>query len=325
MRIYAKKLLSQESGYSGDKPDQRGKYVLVTQANLKFFPFLSTTTLNDSRVLNIILENGKNVGVNIVYHNAMFFPQTHSRAHNEVRIYRNSVLDADLNLDRGVIFVMFETDEPGFYKSFAVHPTDNLFKEWELLAQKIQTEGPKELEDINFKDSRLSNTSFSSTEELNNQDELIDDALKRLNKQRKQQPGLEGDPGRILEFVINSQQKYADWVRQVYGSRCAVRGVPLIDSETVGLDACHIMGHAEGGPLLPTNGILMSKDIHACFDQGFISLDEYNKVIISPTISATSSIHQFSGIEIQPIPEYTAFGPFSRYVEHHRKTRFISM
>ena len=325
MKIFAKKLKNQESGYTRDIPNQRGKYVLVTQSNLEFFPFLSTTTLNDSRVINIIMENGKNIGVNIVYNNAKFFPETHDRAHNEVRIYRNSALDAELQLDRNVIIVMIKTDRDGFYKAFSVDQTDDLYKEWDHVASEIQRSGPKTPDNINFKDARLSNTNFSADEKLNNQEEIVEEAVKKVSEQRRQQPGIDGDPGQILEFVINSQQSYAEWVRQIYGAKCAVRGVPLIDTETVGLDACHIMGHAEGGPLLPTNGILMSKDIHACFDQGFISLDENNRIITSPSISATSSIHQFNGIEIKPIPQYTIFAPFSKYVEHHRKTRFKTM
>lgn len=323
MRIYAKKLLSQESGYSGDTPDQRGKYILVSQKNYCFFTFLSTTTLNDSRVINIILESEKNIGVNIVYHNARYFPESHDRAHNEIRIYRNSALDYGLGLDRGVIIVLMETNNKGFYRAFSVQPGDNLFNNWDGLAAHINLNGPVDESDVNFKDNRLNSTYVSINESMSNEKVIVEDVVKRLNTQRKQQPGLMNDPGKILEFVINSQQAYADWVRQIYQSKCAVRKVPLVLSDAVGLDACHIMGHAEGGPLLPTNGILLSKDIHACFDKGLISLNSNNEIIVSPTVHPCSKIWEFKGVKIEPIEEYKLFSPYSLYVDHHRNNRFI--
>jgi len=322
MSVFAKKLLSQESGYSGDKPNQRGKYVLVSQANLRFFPFLSSTTLNDAKVINIFLDSGRNIGVNVVYHNAKYFPQSHDRAHNEVRIYRNTILDADLNLDRGVILVMIKTEKTGSYRAFSVQTEDPLFQDWEGVVKRIQTGGPIELNEFPFSDARLSRPSQSLEEQMDNQLEVVQDAIDRYSRQRRQQTGLEDDPGKILEFVINSQQAYADWIRQIYQFKCAVRGVSLVDSSHVGLDACHIMGHAEGGPLLPTNGILMSKDIHACFDRGLISLDTENRIIVSSRINSSSELYKYNRVKIEPIAQYRMFAPFSGYVEHHRTTRF---
>ena len=324
MKIFAKKLAKNESGYSGDEPNIRGKFVLVTVANLELFPFLSTTTLNDSRVLNIILENGRNVGVNIVYHNAKFFPETRKRAHNEVRIYRNSHLESELKLDRGVIFVITETSRNGYYKAFSVQSEDRLFQYWDAVANEIQTQGPKDISEIPFKDSRLNSREVLTDEAMDNQKEIVLTTVQQTAKRRMRQPALVGDPGKILEFVINSQQVYADWVRQIYGSRCAIRGNSLIGDQNVGLEACHVMGHAEGGPLLPTNGILMSRDIHACFDQGLIGLDKNNQVIVSPTVSSDSLIRQFEGVKIKPIDEYEIFAPYYAYVEHHRNKRFKS-
>jgi hypothetical protein len=323
VKVYAKKLASQESGYSGNTPNQRGKYVLVTKANLAFFPFLSNTTLNDSRLINLISPNGRNIGVNIIYHNAKFFPQTHDRAHDEVRIYRNAILEADLSLDRGVIFVMVETEKPGTFSVFSVQPSDPLFSNWEIISADINQNGPKNLDQFPFSDSRLSISSVSLDEDMDNGSDIITDALRKKSAQRTQQPALVGDPGKILEFVINTQQKYAEWVRQIYNNRCAVRGVSLVKNNAVGLDACHIMGHAYGGPLLPTNGILMSKDIHACFDQGLMSLDHDNKIIVSSTIDASSELFKFADTKVKPIAEYEIFSPYSGYVEHHKNTLFI--
>ena len=71
---FAKILESNESGYSGDKPNQRGKFILVPKKCLRAFPPLSESILNSQSTIKCLLPNSNLVGLNIVYHNAKFFP-----------------------------------------------------------------------------------------------------------------------------------------------------------------------------------------------------------------------------------------------------------
>ena len=89
-----------------------------------------------------------------------------------------------------------------------------------------------------------------------------------------------------------------------------------------GLDAAHIKPDQHGGPLLPTNGILLSKDLHHAFEAGAFSLDSENKVIVNSLVSKESEVQKFAGVEIKPQDKFSLFGPFSSYVNHHRERLF---
>ena len=136
---FAKILKSNESGYSGNTPDQRGKFVLVPRDCYRAFPHLSQSILNDQSVLKCILPNGNPIGLNIVYHNAKFFPTSHHRKHDEVRIYRNVDFELGLNADRGVfvVFLPIVSDPVGSYALFSIQATDAEFNSWKKFDGKI--------------------------------------------------------------------------------------------------------------------------------------------------------------------------------------------
>ena len=74
MEVFLKILGSQESGYSGNKPNQRGTYVLIPNEAWKLFPHLTTSNLHDFKRLNIYVTETDHPDVNYVYHNAKFHP-----------------------------------------------------------------------------------------------------------------------------------------------------------------------------------------------------------------------------------------------------------
>ena len=112
---FAKVLKSNESGWSGNKPNQRGKFIIVPKSFYSIFPELSRLILNDQKTIKCITLDKKVIGLNIVYHNAKFFPETHNRDHDEVRIYRNSDIDDALELEKDKLVVFLPISKNNDY------------------------------------------------------------------------------------------------------------------------------------------------------------------------------------------------------------------
>lgn len=318
MEIYVKILGSQESGYSGDKPNQRGKYILIPQGAYSAFPVLSTTVLNDTKIIKARTISGATIGLNIVYHNAKYFPQILKRDHNEVRIYRNVALDIDLSLDRGVVVIMAKTDI-GEYAIDSVLPNAHDYLDWVKLAKKAK--GLYKYDDLKAyaRIKSLINTTKNINDDIFNSKEVIDKSINVYNKAREQQPAIEGDPASILSTLIKSQSDFAKYLRDMYGNKCAMRNTSLIGSNPTGLDAAHIQAHTHKGPLLPSNGMLLSSDLHSCFDKGYFGLTDDNRIIIRGDVPKTSELYHFEGMTIQPIVGFELFSPYFKYSRFHRE------
>ncbi len=315
--VFLKLLRSQESGYSGDKPNQRGKYVLIPGFGLEAFPPLSRLRLNDQTPIVCEMLTGESIAVNVVYHNAKFFSHLGlTRAHNEVRIYRNVNIDEALNLDRHVVIGFIKTETMGHFKVFSIEPHDANYPTWAALAKQNRLFDSTELPQVGPL-SDFSNQGYAANSVVSNQDEIFGSIASLAIKQRQQQPGLEGDPASMLATLIKSQKDFSNYLRQAYGGKCALRGTPLISNKFTGLDAAHIQPHSHGGPLLPTNGILLSKDLHHVFESGAFTLDEGNQVLINPAVPADSSLRLFAGKLIAPEPEFEIFKPYTGYINYH--------
>lgn len=318
---FAKILKSNESGYSGNTPDQRGKFVLVPRECYRAFPHLSQSILNDQSVLKCILPDGSPIGLNIVYHNAKFFPTTHQRAHDEVRIYRNIDFERGLSADRGVfvVFLPILSDPIGSYALFSIQSGDAEFDDWRQLDGKtfdIQT-----VSNSNYVQQTLANIkNINTNASITN----LHTVAKQVSKQRKQQQPASGDPGAPFQIAINSQEAFKDFIRDMYGYKCCLRNKSMIDDQScIGLTAAHIKPHAHGGPLLPTNGILLSNDLHAAYDKGAFTLNQNCTVEINRNVPSNSDLRNFDGFKIQPMPQYNGLHPYIHYIDWHRNNVFI--
>lgn len=317
---FLKILGSQESGYSGDKPRQRGPYILIPKPSRPLFPRLSEMRRNDQSPIICNTVSGTKIAVNLVYNNTKFFPDLGlSRMHDEYRLYWNSTFATELNLDREVILGLIWMKDIGEYKAFSVSPDHKNYQIWKEIADKNVLHSESKLPKISpF--IEIMNLRFRRNKDadVKNQKEIFDSVASIATKQRQQQPGLEGDPASVLSSLIKSQKDYSDYLRQAYGGKCAIRGVPLINESFVGLDAAHIQPHTRGGPLLPTNGILLSKDLHHAFEGGAFTLDGERKVIVNPKVPRESNLHQFTGIQVKPETDFEIFQPFAGYIDYHR-------
>jgi hypothetical protein len=316
---FAKILGSQESGYSGDKPNQRGKYLLVPKSCMQAFPALSERVLNDQTTLKCSLPDGNLIGLNVVYHNAKFFPSTHQRAHNEVRIYRNVEFETALNADRYVliVFLPIENEAIGSYAVFSISPSDPAFIQWKMFDRKIFT-----LKDVAglplYQEALDSAKSNANTTVISN----LTSVVQYVSRHRSQQQAATNDPALPLSPLIKTQAQFSDYLREMYNFQCCLRREALIDNKScMGLDAAHIQPHAQGGPLLPTNGMLLSADLHRAFEAGAITLTQDCKIEVHDKVSNSSSLVGFENLEVAPhlFPEYR---PHIAYIEHHRNNIF---
>ncbi|MGR5449434.1 HNH endonuclease [Vibrio sp. PNB22_3_1] len=324
--IFIKKLQSQESGYSGDKPNQRGKYILIPKDSLKMFPTLSSARLNDCKVITATLPNKDKIGLNIVYHNAKFFPKLLKRNHNEVRLYRSIDLDEPLKLDRDVIFIAIKISNSD-YVFDSVLPSDLDYDKFEVFSAQCRKDGCFELKSLEHIDRIQKLLSIKDDgKDIKNIDSVISKANNIISETKQtystarvQQPAAEGDIAAILEPLIKSQSDFAKYLRLVYGNKCALRKTSLVEGSHVGLDAAHIQAHTHGGPLLPSNGMLLSSDLHKCFDQGLFSLDDNNCVVIHDDVPKSSLLYEFCGLKVEPIMGYEICMPYQKYSQFHRK------
>jgi hypothetical protein len=318
MDIFVKILGSQESGYSGDKPNQRGKYILIPQGAYMAFPLLSKTVLNDSKIIKVLTISGASIGLNIVYHNAKYFPSILKRDHNEIRIYRNITLDKELSLDRRVVIIMAKTNDSE-YSVDSVLPESHDYQDWVKIANASKY--PYKYSDLKgyARVKSLIDTTKNMSNELLNSREVIKKSISVYKNARKQQSAVDGDPASILSTLIKSQSDFAKYLRDMYGNKCSLRNISLIESNAAGLDAAHIQAHTHQGPLLPSNGLLLSSDLHSCFDKGYFSLTDNNKVIIRKDVPKTSELYRYEGYLIKPIKEFELFSPYYKYNRFHRE------
>ena len=88
-------------------------------------------------------------------------------------------------------------------------------------------------------------------------------------------------------------RQFRERVLDVYGSRCALTGMKLINgggrAET---QAAHIMSVEAGGPDKVDNGIALSGTIHWMFDRGLISLSDAGDILLSRGINDRDSVER---------------------------------
>ncbi|CAN7543088.1 HNH endonuclease [Mesorhizobium caraganae] len=69
-------------------------------------------------------------------------------------------------------------------------------------------------------------------------------------------------------------------VTDLYGRRCAITKERTLPA----LEAAHIRPYADGGEHSPSNGILMRRDIHSLFDQGYVTVTPEHRLEVSRRI-----------------------------------------
>lgn len=107
-----------------------------------------------------------------------------------------------------------------------------------------------------------------------------------------------------------------------YGRRCAITGER---TEPV-LDAAHIQPYLGPQSNHPQNGLLLTKEFHTLFDQGFVTVSPDYKVLVSDDLRARWSngkrYYEYAGQVLRSIPGQDALRPSQEALDWHRENRF---
>ena len=127
----------------------------------------------------------------------------------------------------------------------------------------------------------------------------------------------------LVNRTVRDRQ-FRNRVLDVYGARCALTGMKLINgggrAET---EAAHIMSVEAGGPDRVNNGIALSGTIHWMFDRGLISLSDGGDILLSREINDRESVERLIYPDRKTrFPGRTEHRPHPRYLHWHRTECF---
>lgn len=101
---------------------------------------------------------------------------------------------------------------------------------------------------------------------------------------------------------------------EAYDGRCAVTGCDVPEA----LDAAHIHGHATGGSMHVSNGLLLRSDIHTLFDCGLLVIDTTAwMTVVHPQLHKTASGSALHGLPYR-LPDDPSKHPSPHALDLHR-------
>ena len=134
------------------------------------------------------------------------------------------------------------------------------------------------------------------------------------------------DPVDRATMLVNRKvrdRQFRERVLDVYGSRCALTGIKLINgggrAET---QAAHIMSVEAGGPDKVDNGIALSGTVHWMFDRGLISLSDAGDILLSRGINDRESVERLIFPDRKARLPAGAHRPHPRYLHWDRTVCF---
>jgi putative restriction endonuclease len=118
-------------------------------------------------------------------------------------------------------------------------------------------------------------------------------------------------------------RQFRERVLDVYGSRCALTGMKLVNGRgRVETEAAHIMSVEAGGPDKVSNGIALSGTIHWMFDRGLISLSDAGDILLSRGINDRESVERLIFPDRKARLPTGSHRPHPRYLHWHRTECF---
>jgi len=311
MEFFVKKLGSNESGYSGNIPDQRGKFILIPKSCYEFFPKHSAKYLNDITLVDFITPKGNIISRKYDWHNAKYHISSRedlNRDHDEKRLYRSKSLDKDLDLDRDVFFICCKLDNRAEYYSFSVTELDEHYIYLNQNYKKGQIVKDKVIDSI-FKEK------FESIQLKEDQIIIEKDIIDSLS---------DDVPNTAKVDLILSEAYFRELVMKAYGSKCCVREDSIVHGDKIILQAAHIKPKREPhyGPNIPSNGLALSYDLHRMFDEGMWTITEQLRVLVHPKVLNQNLLGMYQGKAIAPLISGNFYKPDPEYLKFHREVEF---
>jgi putative restriction endonuclease len=128
-----------------------------------------------------------------------------------------------------------------------------------------------------------------------------------------------GEP--VLVFPRLGQGTFRILVTDAYERRCAVTNEKTLPA----LDAAHIKPYSDSGAHLVKNGILLRRDLHALFDQGYVTINPSMIFEVSRKIKEEyengRDYYRLHGGAVR-VPANPTYRPSKEYLEWHNSNVF---
>jgi putative restriction endonuclease len=111
-------------------------------------------------------------------------------------------------------------------------------------------------------------------------------------------------------------------VTDAYHRRCAVTNEKTLPA----LEAAHIKSYSQNGPHRTSNGLLLRADIHRLFDDGYVTLDQDLRFLVSERVREQfengREYYRFNGAKLQNIPDSINDLPSQEFIKWHNEECF---
>ena len=315
MRYLLKKCGYQELGSMGPSSrPSRGQYLYIAKndAVLSFFPPLSKTQLNDSKLVSFYpLYAHDNVYCLFVYHNDKYHDSSAANPRDEYRLYLNHEIQGGRYRYRkdGIVIMrmVIEDDyESGLYIDYA-SPDSSSYATYNRLLDENCLKGKKNYAVYNGVVKRFENKVAKvdiSKLSARFSKEDVDYIAERKD-----------DISRLF-----TEKSFRDFVTVAYNHKCAITGTVIEFAGMNNLETAHIKPEAHGGPFLPCNGMPLCRDFHWAFDHGFLALSDDCHVIVSKK-APSELLKPYNG-KLIFLPREPFFRPRLEYIRYHRNHVF---
>lgn len=133
-------MLSQESGYSGGKPNQRGSYISIPKKAWFYFPTFKDKILNPKEYVTLKINEFEYFTLEFVWHNSSLISENLSEKknkNNERRIYTSKEFKSSTLIDK-CSFLVLEKNEnsSSTYNLKVINKSDLIYNEMSDIFQK---------------------------------------------------------------------------------------------------------------------------------------------------------------------------------------------
>lgn len=318
MNFYVRKLGHQELSYTeGKGGKQRGRYILFSKKFREFFPPFDLDLNDRSRLIGVIDDTSRKVTFCYFnWHKGKKFNQS-KHLGSDLRFYLNKDSfpshDHFRPGDYAVFFryqIKSHEEIENYYKIFRFSPLHSEYNELE----KLTTNDHRVIKNRRTYHGIFEELNFINTSDI----ELENFVFSKKAKDKYKNP----------ETNCNTKNEFKEYVRIAYNFKCCVLGDQIdltIDNKTseksyMNVQAAHLWPDSWLGPLRPSNGILLSLDLHWAFDTGQFTIDRENKILVHESLK-DKPIGKYHGKKIF-IPEDELYQPDQKYLEVHRNFVF---
>lgn len=133
-------MLSQESGYSGGKPNQRGSYISIPKKAWFYFPTFNDKILNPKEYVTFKVNEFEYFTLEFVWHNSLLISENLSEKknkNNERRIYTSKEFKSSTLIDKCSFLVLEKNENTSLtYNLKVINKSDLRYNEMSDIFQK---------------------------------------------------------------------------------------------------------------------------------------------------------------------------------------------